>query len=86
MLAQHLHDKPALCPIRLVLDAHIAAVNRAFASTSIVISAFEDGLECSIVQLTGKVIASAGAAVGVEIVADEERARIERKRGVCSLG
>jgi hypothetical protein len=42
MFAQHLHHKPAFCPIWAILDAHIAAVNSSLSSTGVIRAAFED--------------------------------------------
>jgi hypothetical protein len=42
MLAQHLHHKPAFCPVRPVLDAYVAAVNPSLSPTGVIRAALED--------------------------------------------
>lgn len=41
MLALHLHNEPALCLVRLVLNADIATLDGSLAPTYIVCPAFE---------------------------------------------
>lgn len=86
MFAQHFDDEPTLCFVRSVLDAHIAAINTRLASANIIRATFEDRLQCPIVKLTGEAIATAGWAVGVECIADEERSRVERERSIGRFG
>lgn len=45
MLAQHLDNQAALRLVCLILDAYITALDRAFATTSIVRAALEYGLQ-----------------------------------------
>jgi hypothetical protein len=82
MFAEHLHDKPTFSLVRTILDAHIAAIDTCLPSSGVIRATFEDRLQCPIVKLTGEAVATAGWAVGVEGIIDEERPRVERERSV----
>lgn len=45
VLAEHLNDKAAFRLVRLVLNTDVAALDGAFASTTIICTALEDGLK-----------------------------------------
>jgi len=86
MFAEHFHDKPAFCFVWTILYAHIAAIDARLSSASIIRAAFEDRLQCPVVKLTGEAVATAGLAVRVEGIADEERPCVERERSIGCFG